>query len=278
MKSFVINDSANDGYIAEIKKDTLEICVPDNINGDYITVGDLKEKISKKYISGITKVIIGDRIKDISNLSFVGYDKLESIYLGADVEIVNPARFYGAFNLSEIVVSNSNKFFKVCDNVLFSYDMKTLIKYAQGKRNDFYEIPQCVEIIGKYAFACSIYLNCVKVGENIKSIGEYAFHNAWHLRHIYIGEGVKDICGRYVFSGNDELELWLCEGYLVVGGKANSKIASWCENEGVNFYALKDNEIDDFLALPLPELKPFLFGNDKYLRHSSKIKQKDYSF
>ena len=32
MKSFVINDSVNDGYIVEIKNDTLEIYVPDNID------------------------------------------------------------------------------------------------------------------------------------------------------------------------------------------------------------------------------------------------------
>lgn len=65
MKSFVINDSANGGYIAEIKNDTLEIYVPDNIDGYYITVEDLKEKIPKKYISGITKVIIGNRMREL---------------------------------------------------------------------------------------------------------------------------------------------------------------------------------------------------------------------
>lgn len=272
MKSFVINDSMNDGYIAEIKNDTLEIYVPEHVITDCITVEDLTKKIPEEYMSGITKVIIGDRIKDISNLSFVGYDKLESIYLGADVEFVNPASVYGVFSLFEIVVNSNNKFFKVSDNVLFSYDMKTLIKYAQGKRNDFYEIPQCVEIIGKYAFECAIYLNCVKIGDNVKTIGEFAFHNAWNLRHIYIGEGVTDIQGRYVFGVNDEIQLFTSEWILVVGGKADSKIASWCENEGVNFYAIQDNELDDFLAVPLPELKPFPFGKDKYLKSSSKIK------
>ncbi len=275
MKSFIINDSMNNGYIVEIKNDTLEIYVPEHVITDYITVEDLTKKIPEEYTAGITKVIIGDRIKDISNLSFVGYDKLESIYLGADVEFVNPASVYGVFNLFEIVVNSNNKFFKVSDNVLFSYDMKTLIKYAQGKRNDFYEIPQCVEIIGKYAFECAIYLNCVKIGDNVKTIGEFAFHNAWNLRHIYIGEGVTNIQGRYVFGVNDEMQLFTSEWILVVGGKADSKIASWCENEGVNFYAIQDNELDDFLAVPLPELKPFPFGKDKYLKCSSKIKLSD---
>ena len=44
MKSFVINDSMNDGYIAEIKNDTLEIYVPEHVITDCITVEDLTKK------------------------------------------------------------------------------------------------------------------------------------------------------------------------------------------------------------------------------------------
>ncbi len=278
MESIIVNDCACDGYIAKITNSILEIYVPENISTNYITIGALQEKIPAEYASNVTKVIIGNRIKDISNLSFLGYDKLESVYFGDDVEIVNPTTFYGCFNLSEIVVSNDNKFFKVSDNVLFSYDMKTLIKYIQGKHNAFYEIPYHVENVGKYAFQCAIHLECVKINDNVKSIGEMAFHNAWNLRHIYIGEGVTDVHGKFIFGVNDEMQLFAFEWHLVVGGKADSMIARWCKNEGVNFYALTDDEIDDFLKLPLPDLHPFPFGKDEYLMHSSKIKQIDYSF
>ena len=262
----------SDEYIAEIKEDTLEIYVPEHVTTNYITLGDLKEKIPKEYRSNIKKVIIGNKIKDITSLSFDGYDELESVYFGADVEFLNPANFYDASNLCEFTVDSNNKFLKANDNVLFSYDMKTLVKYAQGKRNAFYEIPHHVECIGKYAFQAAIYLECVKIGDSVKTIEEFAFHNTWNLRHVYIGKGVTDIQGRFVFSANDEIQLFVSEWHLVIGTKANSQVASWCKKQGVNVYILQDNEIDDFLELPLPELKPFPFGKDIYLKQSSKIK------
>ena len=130
-----------------------------------------------------------------------------------------------------------------------------------------------MEHLANHSFMYANRLQCVKVGKNVKTIKDRCFYDCHDLRHVYIGDGVESLEGDEIFS----LEINVSRQILVIGGKAQSAAEHWCadfnerhgERCGVNFEfyldaisfsLIADDEIDEFLALPLPELR-----DDKHL-------------
>lgn len=79
---------------------------------------------------------------------------------------------YGYQNnpFSEIIVDEQNEHFTSRDGILFSKDMKKLICYPCGRKDNEYHIPEGVEVIQ-----------------------EEAFLNVEHLEHVYLPNSLKEI-------------------------------------------------------------------------------------
>lgn len=83
--------------------------------------------------------------------------------------------------------------FKSEDNVLFSYDGKTLVQYPGGSTATSYTIPDGVETISANAFDSSDNLTEVIIPDGVETIGNGAFSNCLGLTTMNIPSSVTTI-------------------------------------------------------------------------------------
>ena len=96
-------------------------------------------------------------------------------------------------NLKKITVSEANDEYTAVDGVLFSKDLKRIIKYPPLKNGDLYEIPDSVEVIERCAFCNCLNLSHIKIPESVTSIREFAFANCNNLGNVFIHEKMEII-------------------------------------------------------------------------------------
>ena len=98
--------------------------------------------------------------------------KIETLYIPSTLKTI-----IGWLNspYKEITVDDDNPFFKSLEGVLFSKDMKKLIRYPERKDGETYEVPEGVEIIADCAFHNCLFLKHVIMPKGIKLIGKHAF-------------------------------------------------------------------------------------------------------
>ena len=104
---------------------------------------------------------------------------------------------YKKSTLRKIVVEDKNLAYKSIDGVLFSSDMKRLIKYPGGQVNTRYKVPETVEIIEAGAFAGCCNICDIVLPLNLREIGREAFSSCESLRQITIPSSVvriNDFC------------------------------------------------------------------------------------
>ena len=121
-------------------------------------------------MSEATSIIIPDSVKYIGDEAFYGCTMLETILFGSGVSYIGKNILKNA-NLKIITVSADNQYYCSVDNVLFTKDMKSLIKCATQKSGK-YIIPESVTAISNYAFS-----GCknVFVPDSVTTIEPYAF-------------------------------------------------------------------------------------------------------
>lgn len=101
--------------------------------------------------------------------------------------------FYGCDTLSMIVTRDDNPKFSSVDGVLFSKDLKTLIRYPKGRDEINYVIPESVSSIDFFAFLECRSLESVSIPDSVKNIRESAFRDCKALKNIIIPKEVTEI-------------------------------------------------------------------------------------
>ncbi|MBQ8731611.1 MAG: leucine-rich repeat domain-containing protein [Oscillospiraceae bacterium] len=102
----------------------------------------------------------------------------------------------------EIKVAKGNTNFKVVDGVLYSYDMKTLILYPQGKPETSFVVPDSVRVIGESAFYGAKHLTEVTIPDTVELIGSCAF----------VSSGVENVTMPSRFMEGKETIGWIFYG------------------------------------------------------------------
>ncbi len=149
--------------------------------------------------SGLTSITIPDSVKSIGSFAFYNCSGLTSITIGNSVTSIGGSAFEGCNRLTSINVSENNSSYISINGNLYSKDGKTLVRYAIGKTDSSFTIPDSVTSIGDYAFCGCSGLTSVTIGNGVTSIGEYAFSSCSGLTSITIGNSVTSI-GEYAFS------------------------------------------------------------------------------
>jgi len=175
----------------------------------------------------LSKVTLSPTLKSLDGYVFGDDTLLTSITIPASVESMESDIFEGCLNLQSITVESGNKYYATEDNVLFSKNKDTLLLYAPSLRNDSYDVPQSVKVIGKFAFLENKYLEKVTMSsveaiENgafeycsslkeitfsptLEEIGHVAFHNDTSLTSITLPNSLKEI-DAFSFWGCNSLE------------------------------------------------------------------------
>ncbi len=138
--------------------------------------------------SRIKKLELPKNLTRIGAKAFYGCLGLESIKLPASLTTIETWAFENCSSLKSITIASGNTTFAVSDNVLFSKNMKTIIKYPSANSNTSYSIPASVTTISDSAFSGAKNLKTVNLSSatNLASICNSAFKNCSQLTQITI--------------------------------------------------------------------------------------------
>ena len=104
-------------------------------------------------------------------------------------------------SLLEIAVETGNTAFSSIDGNLYSYDKEKFIKYAAGKTEKEFYIPQNVKTIDYRAFA-GANLNDIFIPDSVENIDRAVFENCKNIERISLPDGISKISDfMFNFSG-----------------------------------------------------------------------------
>jgi len=152
----------------------------------------------------LVSVVIPNTVERIEHCAFVQCKSLKKIRLPKSLNELNLTAFQGC-PLEEISIDSSNEYFRVIDNVLFSKDMKILVKYLATKKETSYIVPEGVEKIEFRAFEECANLQQVIFPTTLKEIGELAFANCVGLKQIKLPAGIQHL-EEFSFGGCSNLK------------------------------------------------------------------------
>lgn len=140
----------------------------------------------------ITKVTLNGGTS-LDGGAFYDCPNLTTVTLSKDIASVNENAFIKCPSLTSIEVDENNTSFKSIEGNLYSYDEKTIVKYAQGKKETSYAIPVGVATIANSAFYDAINLVSITIPNTVTSIGNEAFCCCSNLASITIPDSVTSM-------------------------------------------------------------------------------------
>ena len=210
----------------------------------------------------VESVIIEKNVNIIGRYAFEGCSNLNKFELFSDlIDINSDDVFSGCYKLKEFKINKNNSGYIVIEGILYTKDMKKIIKSPYGREGNV-QIPITVTSIYPYAFqknklveinipnnvdliqigafrSCTI-LN--KVVINANRIGTNAFRSCTNLTEIILGNNVKNIDG-YVFEGCSNITSFKYEGTKVEWNSIN-KTSSWNTDSNITKVICSDGEVD----------------------------------
>ena len=274
-------DESEKGYKIHFSVETLTFTSSVKITDDTIIM-PTRIQLNRFRREMVKNVIIGDGITEIADFAFDDYENLETVFIGADVCKISSTAFtgrehgdsFGCPKLATFIVDENNKWYKSIAGVLHTFDMQTIVAYPPGKPELYYEIASCVKNIGAQAFKRANNLQCLKVGANCEIIGELAFLNAFSLRHVYFASKAIKWPEYFPFIEMVGYDRPYRLG-IIFGGPKDSELQQKCNDEVEHFLVIEDDDVDDFLATPVPSknedkytqecLKKMIISNDGVL-------------
>ena len=208
----------------------------------------------------VTKIVIGEGIEKILYGAIAGeYCNLEEFFIGKDVNRIAVQIFmfdhfligHDFEKLASITVDKENKYYKSVDGVLYTGDMKILVKYPPNRPGRYYEV-NCD--IAPYAFEGAKNIMCIKIGENCETVGEKAFFQIFQYLHVWFDKCVTRFEDYFPICTIHKAYAPPRRDDLVIGGYENSYVHERCKEYGVYFLPIEEeSEIRKFMACPLSE-------------------------
>lgn len=106
-------------------------------------------------------------VRVIGDYAFSFCDGVRTIRIPETVVRIDSSAFSNCSDLCDIVVDERNEHYASLDGVLFSKDLRTLIKYPEGKKGN-YRVPDGVEALGNLAFSRADGLTSVSIPCSLK--------------------------------------------------------------------------------------------------------------
>lgn len=154
------------------------------------------------YKSGIVDINIPEGIKSIKSLAFVGCN-ITSITIPSSVKELSETAFMSCSILKEIKVDDNNEEYCDVDGVVYTKDMKKIIKYPEGKEDTTYTILEGVTQIGYEAFHECNNIRNIMIPNSVTDIEMYAFYKLKNLEKaviLYESCNITDKAFYYCFN------------------------------------------------------------------------------
>lgn len=161
------NDANPHRYLISAKSETIESCTV-HPNAKYICGYAFYE------CKSLVSILISQGVSSIGAHAFEYCSSLVSVSISDTVTSIGLGAFVGCDSLTEITVDEKNTVYKSIDGNLYSKDGKVLIKYADGKSDKSFVIPEGVEEILYGAFTSSEILESLTIPDSVKKIDSYA--------------------------------------------------------------------------------------------------------
>ena len=181
------------------------------------------------------------RVKEIGVGAFAGCFELENISFEEGVGIIDDQAFQECDRLRKIVLPDSailngvpfdecvldsitvgenNPRYKSIKGDLYDKEGKTLVQYATAKSGKSFVLPEGVEVIGRKAFAGSVYLEKVVLPVGLKKIDVGAFERCKKIERVDLPEGLLEI-GALAFCDCHKIEnITIPEGVKTIDDNA----------------------------------------------------------
>lgn len=181
------------------------------------------------WCDSLENVVIPEGVTTVQLAMFSHCPSMKSLYLPKSVKSVitdvGMIIFAICDGMENITVDQDNPYYTSKDGVLFTKDMKTLVKYPPAKSDD-YNVPDSVEKIEEYAFNQTKEIKKITLPDSVSTIGRCAFANNDSLENINIPNGVTSI-GHFAFGGCNSLkEIKLPDSLTSLGSSAFSSCTS----------------------------------------------------
>lgn len=190
----------------------------------------------------LVSVTIPNSVTTIGENAFEGCNKLETINIGSGLTSIAPNAFGGCQKVSTITVDENNTAFKLINNVLFSYDGKTLLLYPRLLAATEYTILGGVTTIGSYAFEDCRNLTSVTIPDGVTTIGDNAFSGCDELTSINIPTSVTSI-GEFAFFYCSKLATITIPASVTTIGRGAFDSTPWIDNQSYEDGVLYVNNI-----------------------------------
>ena len=141
--------------------------------------------------TGLKYLTIPDSVTTMGTWA-IGINNFESLTIGSGLKNVTGV-LIDEGTVNYIYVSDKNTNFKVVDNVLYSADGKTLIKYGNGNWNSHFTIPEGVETIADCAFWQCTSLSSVTIPDSVTTIGVSAFSGCTNLSNVELSNNLTTL-------------------------------------------------------------------------------------
>ncbi len=183
-------DENDDGLCDKCKRGTFN--KPANPASDFTYTISGEEVTITKYVGTATEVVIpstidGNPVTAIGDYVFEDRMAVTSVTIPDTVTSIGALAFSARLSLARIIVDENNTVYKSIDGNLYSKDGKTFIRYAVGKTDTEFAIPEGVTSIGKYAFHASDIANLF-IPNSVTSIDTTAFMYTHGLTSIVVDE------------------------------------------------------------------------------------------
>ncbi len=199
----------------------------------------------------LESVTIPAGCRRIGESAFAMCPKLSYVSLPSSVETIEPGAFAGCTALADLTFSRSNPYFFYSDHILYDPATSRILSCMPARPSTYYNMPDSVKYIDKYAFWGTDALQKVIVSNQVESITPYDFAYCHNLKWIYLPESVKTV-QEYAFRDCRNLELILTENPKLkidptafYNGNPNVRVVSGANLEEFKSQYYTEEELED---------------------------------
>ena len=137
---------------------------------------------------------VPESVTSISRLAFLGCSSLKSILLPASLKEFGDVVFYGCASLEKIETDKNNHNYCSLDGVLYTKDVRTLLRYPAGKKEEHFQAPESVVSINERAFLRCSSLKSIDLPAGLAEFEDATFDGCVSLEKIEVDKRNSKFC------------------------------------------------------------------------------------